>query len=68
VHTSDVDSVPVDCGCEPVVAVRSGRVREHQCVMGEIVGNSPILVVGGGFDQLISGRSPSPLGLAFEVQ
>jgi hypothetical protein len=37
-------------------------------VTGEIVGNSPTLVVGGGFDQLKSGRSLSPLGLAFGVQ
>jgi hypothetical protein len=37
-------------------------------VMGEIVGNSPTLVVGGEFDQLKSGRSLSPLGLAFRVQ
>jgi hypothetical protein len=35
-------------------------------VTGEIVRNSPILVVGGGFDQLKS-RSLLPLGLVFGV-
>jgi hypothetical protein len=37
-------------------------------VTGEIVGNSPTLVVGGGLEQLKKWRSLSPLGLTFEVQ
>jgi hypothetical protein len=32
------------------------------------VGNSPTLVVRAEFDQLESGRSLSPIGLAFGVQ
>ena len=41
--------------------------KEHQCVTGEIVGISPTLVVGGELNQLKSGGSHSPLGLAFGV-
>jgi len=36
-------------------------------MMGEIVGISPTLVVGGELNQNKSGRSLSPLGLAFGV-
>ena len=51
----------VDCGVGPVSA------KGHQCVTGEIVGISPTLVVGGELNQLKSGGSHSPLGLAFGV-
>jgi hypothetical protein len=64
-----VGSVFVDCGCGPVSLwwqADQAERGEHQCVMGEIVGNSPTLVVGEG--QLKKWGSVSPLGLAFRVQ
>ena len=54
----------MNCGVGPVSA------KGHQCVMGEIVGISPTLVVGGELNQHKSGGSGgslSPLGLAFGV-
>ena len=41
----------MDCGVGPVSA------KGHQCVTGEIVGISPILVVGGELNQHKTGES-----------
>ena len=52
---------PVTGGVDPV------SVKGHQCVMGDIVGNSSTLVVGGGLNQLKRAGVSHLLGLAFGV-